>query len=247
MFCCTTVVHHPKQSKDLFWWHRCFDEVPSPQGITYFSILIPGNDAWWSWFNNWSVLQEWPWLQVSVPREGPDGRGLPELQSTVPVWQIWYVPHVWRPDQGKAEIVFWWLSLVQCRNILSQAKTWAGLLTRTQINLQHNLSQEKFLSTNRGNRVVSEKPNKAMANTWQVPSCNTLSFAKALLDEAELVNQCVQRRQVLKVILYFVVIDSSTAVPDLVIRQVMRILWREKKVWKTVVLLEKTVIRLKTT
>lgn len=42
--------------------------------------------------------------------------------------------------------------------------------------MAEDLSQEKFLSANRDNRVVSQKPIKAMANTWQVPSCKYLVF-----------------------------------------------------------------------
>ena len=116
----------------MFWWNL----FTSRYHPFYISILIPGNDAWWSEFNNWGFLQEWPRLQVSLPRQGPDRRGLPELQSTVPVWQIWYVPHAWKPDQGKAEVLSsadWLLSGVRTIWVISQPKISAGLLTLTQI------------------------------------------------------------------------------------------------------------------
>lgn len=87
-----------------------------------------------------------------------------------------------------------------------------------------DLCQEKFLSANRGNRVVSQNP----ARLWQILGkslpVNISSFAKAFWDEVGLVNQSLRRQQVLKVILWFVVINSNTTVPSLVIRQVIRIL-----------------------
>lgn len=64
----------------------------------YISVLISGRDPRWNYFNHRGFLQEWPRLSVSVPRQGPDRWRLPELQSAVPVRQLWYVPHVWKPD-----------------------------------------------------------------------------------------------------------------------------------------------------
>lgn len=75
------------------------------QHLSCISILIPGSDTWWSRFDHRGFLQGWPRLPIPVPRQGADRRGLPQLQSEVPVWQIWYVPHLWKPGQRTAEIL----------------------------------------------------------------------------------------------------------------------------------------------
>lgn len=163
-----------------------------------------------------------------MPRQGPDGRGLPELQSTVPLRQIWYVPHVWKPDQGKADILSsndWFLFGVRTTWVIPQAKTSSGLLTQTQIKqLKIYLRKNSWALTDATGWWL-----KNPARLWQILGkplpVNILSFAKAFWDEVGLVNQSMRRQQVLKVILCFVVINSSTVVPNLVIRQVIRILW----------------------
>lgn len=44
-----------------------------------------------------------------------------------------------------------------------------------------DLSQEKFLSTNRSSRVVFQIPSKAVGNIWHVLSCKFLVFCKNIL------------------------------------------------------------------
>lgn len=104
-FCSGCAITQTKQRPLLmaqtFWWNP----FTSQQHLCCISTLIPGNDAGWREFNHWDFLQERPRLPISVPRQGPDRRGLPQLQSEVPVWQIWYVPHLWKPDQRAAEIL----------------------------------------------------------------------------------------------------------------------------------------------
>lgn len=102
----------PLLMAQVLWWN------PSTwqQQLSCISILIAGSDPGWSRSKHGGVLQEWPRLPIPVPRQGPDGPGLPQLQSEVPLWQIWYVPHHWKTTENSRNPVLPWLAPSGCLN-----------------------------------------------------------------------------------------------------------------------------------